>query len=90
MQNIFAQTRQHPHLTAGLVVVALVVALGPVGSLFIDRDMTRVGSATAVAGPTAIGPPICTFVVTAAVVGAICIVVCTGTCGMNLERCCDM
>ena len=56
MQNIFAQTRQHPHLTAGLVVVALVVALGPVGSLFIDRDMTRVGSATADLAPSTTHP----------------------------------
>ena len=56
MQNVFAQARQHPHLTTGLVVVALVVALGPIGSLFIDRDMTRVGAATADLAPSTAHP----------------------------------
>ena len=56
MQNVFAQARQHPHLTSGLVVFALVVALGPIGSLFIDRDMTRVGAATADLAPSTAHP----------------------------------
>lgn len=37
--------RRHPFLLAGLVIIALVVLLGPVGSLFVDPRGARVGSA---------------------------------------------
>ena len=56
MQRLFAKTRQHPQLTSGLLVVALIVALGPVGSLFVDQNMTRVGSAPADLAPNATHP----------------------------------
>jgi peptide/nickel transport system permease protein len=42
---VFAAARRHPQLAAGLAIVVLVVAFGPVGSLFVDTDLARVGSA---------------------------------------------
>ena len=48
--------RQHPQLTAGLVVVLLVVAFGPVGSVFVDTDLSRVDSAAANTSPSAEHP----------------------------------
>ncbi len=47
LSRICAAARRHPQLTAGLAVVILVLALGPVGSLFVDTDQARVGSALA-------------------------------------------
>ncbi len=47
LSRICAAVRRHPQLTAGLAVVILVLALGPVGSLFVDTDQARVGSALA-------------------------------------------
>ena len=44
--------RRYPHLTAGLAVVAFVVALGPVGSLFVDTGGARVGAAQADLAPS--------------------------------------
>jgi peptide/nickel transport system permease protein len=44
--------RNHPQLVAGLAVVFVVVAFGPVGSLFVDTDLSRVGSAPANLTPT--------------------------------------
>ncbi|MCY4606099.1 MAG: ABC transporter permease, partial [Gemmatimonadetes bacterium] len=37
--------RRHPQLTAGLIVVFVVLAFGPVGTLFVDTDLARVGAA---------------------------------------------
>ena len=42
---VLATARRHPQLAAGLAIVVLVVAFGPVGSLFVDTDLARVGSA---------------------------------------------
>ncbi|MBD04199.1 MAG: maltose ABC transporter permease [Gemmatimonadetes bacterium] len=47
-----AMVRNHPQLVAGLAVVFVVVAFGPVGSLFVDTDLSRVGSAPANLTPT--------------------------------------
>ena len=54
--SLGALARQHPQLTAGLVVVFLVVAFGPVGSVFVDTDLSRVGSAAANTSPSAEHP----------------------------------
>ena len=42
-----AAARRHPQLAAGLAIVFVVLAFGPVGSLFVDTDQARVGSAAA-------------------------------------------
>ena len=42
-----AAARRHPQLAAGLAIVFAVLAFGPVGSLFVDTDQARVGSAAA-------------------------------------------
>lgn len=47
LSRIFAATRRHPQLAAGLAIVFVVLAFGPVGSLFVDTDQARVGSALA-------------------------------------------
>ena len=44
--------RRNPQLAAGLVILFFVVAFGPVGSLFIDADLSRVGSAAANTSPS--------------------------------------
>ncbi len=51
-----AMARQHPQLTAGLAIVFVVVAFGPVGSLFVDTELSRVGSALANLTPSAEHP----------------------------------
>ena len=43
--QISAAVCRHPQLAAGLAIVGLVVAFGPVGSLFVDTDLARVDSA---------------------------------------------
>ena len=50
--SLAAMVRNHPQLVAGLAVVFVVVAFGPVGSLFVDTDLSRVGSAPANLTPT--------------------------------------
>ena len=45
LSPIFAAARRHPQLTAGLIVVFAVLAFGPVGALFVDTDLSRVGAA---------------------------------------------
>ena len=45
LSPIFAAARRHPQLAAGLIVVFVVLAFGPVGTLFVDTDLARVGSA---------------------------------------------
>ena len=45
LSPISAAARRHPQLTAGLIVVFVVLAFGPVGTLFVDTDLARVGSA---------------------------------------------
>ena len=45
LAQVSSSARRHPQLSAGLAVVLLVVAFGPVGSLFVDTDLARVGSA---------------------------------------------
>ena len=52
LSSALRSARRHPHLTAGLAVVAFVVALGPVGSLFVDTDAARVGTAEADLAPS--------------------------------------
>ena len=51
-----AMARQQPQLTAGLVIVFLVVDFSPVGSVFVDTDLSRVGSAAANTSPSAEHP----------------------------------
>lgn len=46
----------HPQLVAGLVVVGLVLAFGPVGSVFVDTELARVGSARPDLSPSAQHP----------------------------------
>ena len=43
LSPIFAAARRHPQLAAGLIVVFVVLAFGPVGTLFVDTDLARVG-----------------------------------------------
>ena len=50
--SLAAMVRNHPQLVAGLAVVFVVVAFGPVGSLIVDTDLSRVGSAPANLTPT--------------------------------------
>ena len=50
--SLAAMVRNHPQLVAGLAVVFVVVTFGPVGSLFVDTDLSRVGSAPANLTPT--------------------------------------
>ena len=45
LAQVSSSARRHPQLSAGLAVVLLVVAFGPVGSLLVDTDLARVGSA---------------------------------------------
>ena len=45
LSPIFAAVRRHPQLAAGLIVVFAVLAFGPVGALFVDTDLARVGAA---------------------------------------------
>ncbi len=47
LSRISAAARRHPQLAAGLAIVFVVLAFGPVGSLFVDTDQARVGSAAA-------------------------------------------
>ena len=47
LSRIWAAARRHPQLAAGLAIVFVVLAFGPVGSLFVDTDQARVGSAAA-------------------------------------------
>lgn len=37
--------RRHPQLAAGSIIVVVVLAFGPVGALFVDTDLARVGAA---------------------------------------------
>ena len=46
LAQIYAAARRHPQLTVGLIILILVVAFGPVGSLFVDTNLARVDSAT--------------------------------------------
>ena len=39
LSPIFAAARRHPQLAAGLIVVFVVLAFGPVGTLFVDTDL---------------------------------------------------
>jgi peptide/nickel transport system permease protein len=48
--------KRHPHLSAGLILIAFVVALGPVGSLFVDTDRARVATAAVDLAPSAEHP----------------------------------
>ena len=43
--RVYTSTRRHPQLAAGFAIVLLVVAFGPVGSLFVDTTLARVDSA---------------------------------------------
>jgi peptide/nickel transport system permease protein len=52
LSQLSTRARRHPQLAAGLALVLLVVAFGPVGSLFVDTDLARVGSAAADQSPT--------------------------------------
>ena len=52
LSSALKAARRHPHLTAGLAVVAFVVALGPVGSLFVDTGAARVGTSEADLAPS--------------------------------------
>ena len=45
LAQVSSSARRHPQLSAGLAVLLLVVAFGPVGSLFVDTDLARVASA---------------------------------------------
>ena len=47
LSRIAAAASRHPQLAAGLAIVFVVLAFGPVGSLFVDTDQARVGSAAA-------------------------------------------
>ena len=47
LSRISAAARRHPQLAAGLAIVFVVLAFGPVGSVFVDTDQARVGSAAA-------------------------------------------
>ena len=52
LSPISSAARRHPQLAAGLAVVVLVVAFGPVGSLFVDTNLARVGSAVPDTSPS--------------------------------------
>ena len=52
LSQLSTGARRHPQLAAGLAIVFLVVAFGPVGSLFVDTDLARVGSAVADQSPS--------------------------------------
>ncbi len=52
LSRISAAALRHPQLAAGLAIVFVVVAFGPVGSLFVDTDQARVGSAAANLAPS--------------------------------------
>lgn len=52
LNRISTFAHRHPQLSTGLVVLFLVVAFGPVGSLFVDTDLSRVGSALADRSPS--------------------------------------
>ena len=52
LSRIAAAARRHPQLAAGLAIVFVVLAFGPVGSLFVDTDQARVGSASANLSPS--------------------------------------
>ena len=45
LSPIASAARRHPQLAAGLIVVFVVLAFGPVGTLFVDTDLSRVGAA---------------------------------------------
>ena len=45
LSSISSAVRRHPQLAAGLIVVFVVLAFGPVGTLFVDTDLSRVGAA---------------------------------------------
>ena len=44
MKNL-AQLQNHPYLIAGLIIMALVLLVGPIGRLYVDPDGAKVGSA---------------------------------------------
>ena len=52
LSRISAAARRHPQLAAGLAIVFVVLAFGPAGSLFVDTDQARVGSASANLAPS--------------------------------------
>lgn len=45
LSPIAAAARRHPQLAAGSIVVFAVLAFGPLGAVFVDTDLARVGSA---------------------------------------------
>lgn len=45
LSPIAAAARHHPQLAAGSIVVFAVLAFGPLGAVFVDTDLARVGSA---------------------------------------------
>ena len=53
LHTALRSARRHPHLTAGLLVLAFVLAIGPLGSLFVETDGARVGTAAVDLAPTA-------------------------------------
>ena len=56
LQRALAAARRHPHLTAGMLLLAFVLAIGPVGSLFVDTEGARVGTAAVDQPPAASHP----------------------------------
>ena len=56
LHSALAAARRHPHLTVGALLLTFVLAIGPVGSLFVDTEGARVGTAAVDQPPAASHP----------------------------------
>jgi hypothetical protein len=51
--KVWRPVRRHPQLFVGLAMVLVIVVFGPLGSLFVDTEGAKVGSAPVDRPPSA-------------------------------------